>query len=207
LTLGSAAAGAPEGRDGLLARQIAPDRALRGDRAHLLAWRRREYERVLGELLVERDLDHLGERERLSVKPGLDPQQRSPFSVAFQAQLVGFDDAEPSERPVVMAPATARGTGRTRSVGRPARCPAMISMAAHRPERLSASAYFLHFAQRPSYDQQHRVRRLAEAAHVVWDTPVRRFRHSITCRQLRRSLTPAWISRTSAPPSAPVCRM
>jgi hypothetical protein len=54
-------------------------------------------------LLVDRDLHHLGKRERLSLKPGLDPQQRPPLSVDFQAQLVGADDAEPPERPVVMA--------------------------------------------------------------------------------------------------------
>ena len=48
------------------------------------------------------------------------------------------------------------------------------------------------------------VGRLPEPAHVVGEAPVRGLSRSTTCRQLRRSFTPAWMRRTSGPSSGPL---
>jgi len=77
----------PRARDRLLDRQSRLHRGLLRDRPDRLARRRREDGRVVGERLVEGDLQRLRDCERLPLEPRLDAQQRAPFGVDVE-QLV-----------------------------------------------------------------------------------------------------------------------
>jgi hypothetical protein len=87
--------------DGPLDREAAPHAGLGGGRADLLAGRRRERERLVAELLVERDRLHLEDRERLTLEAALDMQQRSALAVDVEQQLVGAWEAESPQSEVV----------------------------------------------------------------------------------------------------------